>query len=437
MRAVARLFVEPLEVALKNLKNLPVLAATFLLMTSVAGVAGSLEPKNQNDLTSLFKEIIEQPVIVEQASSDFNSVASPVGKGVKNKIGQMIMVGFRGTSPKHKGVQAVMRELSEGSIGGVMLMKHNVVSIAQIARLTKALRRAAKSGGRPLPLISVDQEGGSVQRLRFTRFPSALRVARSSEANAASVYSKMACELRSTGINVNFGPVVDLDVNGRNNPIIGRLGRSYGKNPKTVIKYANQFIAAHKRVGLMTVAKHFPGHGSSLTDSHKGFTAIPKWSRTELLPYQMLSRGGPDKAVEMVMVGHLYNKLWGAPASLSNKAVSKLLRNDVKFKGLVITDDMEMGAIRKNYGWAEAISLAVNAGNDILLYSNTARYQPFLGRKIRDQIAASVCTGSNRSGCIAPRIIQAAFNRVIRSKRNVARLAAYNKPQRCAFLARK
>ncbi|HFC04486.1 MAG TPA: hypothetical protein ENJ55_02160, partial [Rhizobiales bacterium] len=133
----------------------------------------------------------------------------------------------------------------------------------------------------------------------------------------------------------------------------------------------------------------------------------------------------------------LYNKLWGAPASLSNKAVSRLLRKDVKFKGLVVTDDMEMGAIRKNYGWSEAISLAVNAGNDILLYSNTAKYQPFLGRKIRDRIAASVCTGNKKTRCIAPRIVNAAFNRVSTAKRSARRLAAYGKSGRCSVFAQK
>ncbi len=458
---------------MKNLKCLTVLTASCIMASSVGSLAASVSQKNQNNLTNLFQVIIagkddsnnapanyksnfgprkqnvapkvvqpvqsaaQQPPVAEQPAKDFNKNFDLVDKGVKNKIGQMIMVGFRGTSSKDAGVKAVMRELAEGSIGGVMLMKHNVVSIRQIARLTKALRKAAKSGGQLPPLISVDQEGGLVQRLRFTNFPSALKISRTSERNAANVYRKMACELRSTGINVNFGPVVDLDVNGKANPIIGRLGRSYGKSPKTVVKFANQFIAAHKRVGIMTTAKHFPGHGSSLTDSHKGFTAIPKWSRTELIPFQKLASGGANKAVDMVMVGHLYNKLWGAPASLSNKAISRLLRKDVKFKGLVITDDMEMGAIRKNYGWFEAISLAVKAGNDILLYSNTAKYQPYLGRKIRDRIARSICKGGKKSGCIAPAIVDTAFRRIAKSKGRTSRMAAYGKPNRCSVFAQK
>lgn len=351
---------------------------------------------------------------------------------IKAKIGQMIMVGFRGTSPKNKGVKAVMQQLSEGSIGGVMLMKHNIVSIRQIARLSAALRRAAKQGGQLPPLISVDQEGGYVQRLRFSRFPSAARIAQSSERNASKIYKKLACELRRAGINVNFGPVLDLDIKGRANPIIGRFKRSYGKSPKTVSRFAGQFIAAHKALGVMTVAKHFPGHGSSLKDSHKGFTAIPNWSVKELQPYKRLSKAGTNHGMEMVMVGHLFNKRWGAPASLSKTAITGMLRGDVKFTGLAITDDMEMGAIRKNYRWSTAIHRAVNAGNDILLYSNTAKHNRYLGRKIRDTIAKSICKPGKTTGCITKSNITASYNRLYKAKR---KMQISNKSNKCATFA--
>ncbi len=342
----------------------------------------------------------------------------------------MIMVGFHGTSAKHRGVLAVMQELHEGSIGGVMLMKHNVVSIRQVRALTHALRKAARAGGQPPPFISVDQEGGRVQRLKFVRYPSASNIARKSPQNAIRVYSRMACEIRSAGINVNFGPVVDVNVQGRANPIIGRMNRSYSPDANTVALYAGKFVQAHKRFGLMTSAKHFPGHGSSLSDSHKGFTAIPQWNQErELTPFKKLARNG----VEMVMVGHLYNRKWGAPASLSHKAISGMLRNQVGFKGIAITDDMDMGAIRKNYKWSTALKLAVNAGNDVLLYSNTARNTPFLGRKIRDTIARSLCSANNGSkSCVPPRAIINAFARITSLKRNRSRINAYKKAVRCA-----
>lgn len=336
----------------------------------------------------------------------------------KAKIGQMIMVGFTGTSTRYKGVRAVMQELREGSIGGVMLMKHNIVSHRQLRQLTSALKQAAKSGGQMPPFIAVDQEGGAVQRLKFTRYPSARRIALKPAANAARIYGKLACELRASGINVNFGPVADLDLRGRANPIIGRMARSYGKSPERVIKYTRAFVAAHHRHGVMTAAKHFPGHGSSFKDSHKGFTAIPKWNRlgNELAPFTALANGSPEQRVDMMMIGHLYNKKWGAPASLSHTAVSGILRKQVGFNGIAITDDMEMGAIRKNYNRKSAIIRAVKAGNDVLLYANTITHARYLGRQIRDTIAGALCTGSRKTNCINPATIDISYQRISRLK---------------------
>ena len=366
---------------------------------------------------------------------NFVKNSTAVDRNLKAKIGQMVMVGFRGTSTRNKGVKAVMQELREGSIGGVMLMKHNIVSIPQVRALTSALRQAARAGGQLPPFISVDQEGGRVQRLKINKYPSALAIGRTSLKNAARTYAKLACEVRSAGINVNFGPVADVDVRGRANPIIGRMGRSYSANPKTVSKYARQFVLAHKRFGLMTAAKHFPGHGSSISDSHKGFTAIPQWNRlsNELAPFKQLASGGPTKSVDMVMIGHLFNDKWGAPASLSHRAVAGMLRNQVGFKGVAITDDMEMGAIRKNYKWSQAVKLAVNAGNDVLLYSNTARTNSFLGRKIRDTIAQAICRGPNSpKTCIPARVITNAYFRIKTLKSDKRRIKAYRNAQRCA-----
>jgi len=362
------------------------------------------------------------------------------GKSVTRKIGQMVMVGFRGTTSKHRGTRAVMQQLKEGSIGGVMLMKHNIVSMRQVKKLTATLRSAARAGNKAPPLISVDQEGGLVQRLQFNKFPSAKAIGSSSLDHAAKVYNNLACEVRSAGINVNFGPVVDVDVQGRKNPVIGRLKRSYSSNPTTVGNYAHQFVQAHKNYGVITAAKHFPGHGSSLKDSHKGFTAIPHWnSKKELAPFKALVKASPEQSIDMVMVGHLYNKSWKAPATLSRKAIFGLLRKDVNFRGVVITDDMEMGAIRKNYQWHEAVISAVWAGNDILLYANTVTHDPSLGPKIRDTIAGAVCKKSTPKGtrCISAKQIDDSFNRILAMKYNQVRQAAYNNNRRCIGLRKK
>lgn len=361
------------------------------------------------------------------------AVPGKIKTNMKTRIGQMVMIGFSGTTPKARGVRAALAQIAEGTIGGVIIMKHNVVSMSQLQRLTHAFYAAARKAGRPTPFIGIDQEGGAVQRLKFHRYPTAKRIAGQSTARASAIYARLACEVRRAGINVNFGPVLDLDISGRANPIIGRMQRSYGKPPQKVALYAARFIAAHKRFGLMTTAKHFPGHGSSLHDSHRGFTAIPRWKAGELAPYKALAQGPADTRFDLVMIGHLFNKKWGAPASLSQTAVTGLLRQKVGFKGLAITDDMEMGAIRKNYKWRTALLRAIKAGNDIVLYSNTVSHTRYLGRKIVKNIFAALCSTpkANQKNCVNPALINAAYNRIMRAKRDRQRLTAFNRAQNC------
>lgn len=347
---------------------------------------------------------------------------------LRRKIGQMIMVGFAGTSVNAPGVKAVLNQLRLGYIGGVMIMSHNVKSPRQLRLLIQAIKKAAKKGGEEV-IISVDQEGGWVQRLKSKNghIPfnfTAKKIAKCYSPRAAKyMYRSIACQLRKTGINLNFGPVVDIDLTGKRNPIIGKLGRSYGRNSKTVIRYANAFIQAHKEFGIGTVAKHFPGHGSSLTDSHKGFTSIPNWSLAELEPYKYFSLKTNKRKkknssslfniknqtllkqqkniVDMVMVGHLYNPLIsdgaGVPSSLSKRAIKGLLKGKVGYNGVVITDDMEMGAIVKNYPSLEdTVIKAVNAGNDILLYSNTRFKKLHLGVRLNKIIRKFIQNNCSR-----------------------------------------
>jgi beta-N-acetylhexosaminidase len=380
-------------------------------------------------------------------------------------IGQMIVVGFRGTSVRDRGVRIVLRQLREGKIGGVILMGYNIRSRNQLRALTSAFRQASWAGGQ-IPFVSVDQEGGIVQRLQprngYRRYPTPKKIGTMSKKAAFNIYSRLACQLHDAGINVNFGPTVDLDLLGYANPIIGRLGRSFSKNPKRVVAYARQFIKAHQRFGISTVLKHFPGHGSSRTDSHETFTPIPGWNRkNELYPYRLLAKGGrisktdqigafiknlfkkknskKKYLADMVMVGHLYNKKFsdgnGVPASLSKKAIKGLLRKDVGFKGVVISDDMEMGAVIKKYKrGALATRIAVNAGNDIILYSNYKFKDPIIGDKIHKYIKSSICKTSAQKSCIKKSTIKRAYRRIMRLKNNKTRSAAFNKRYNCSKL---
>ena len=320
-------------------------------------------------------------------------VAPASAQSLDQMAGQMIIVGFKGDDAGDASVKAMAAEIAAGTLGGVMYLKPNVKSLGAVKAMNAAFRAA--SPDLP-PFLTLDQEGGAVERLTsevgFTELPNAETIAKDdSPAEAEKVYAGMAKGLKNEGFTVNFGPVADLNIN-PDNQIIAKYGRSFGKSGKTVTAYDEAFVEAHHDAGLLTALKHFPGHGSSTADSHAGFVDISKtWSPTELDPYKSLFAGGYD---DFVMVGHLYHKDYtgtdGAklPASLSPDWIDGVLRGQLKFAGVVISDDLEMGAIRKQFDLHDTIVRAVNAGVDVLLFSNTAAYSPDLPDKVRGILVA-------------------------------------------------
>jgi beta-N-acetylhexosaminidase len=315
--------------------------------------------------------------------------ASPtLAQSLEQMAGQMIVVGFTGDTAGAKSVEALRAEIAAGDIGGVMFLKTNVSSLAAVKAMNEAFLAAAP--GLP-PFITLDQEGGEVERLTqtvgFKEIPNAAFVAaNNSPEGAGLIYREMAEKLAELGFTVNFGPVVDLDLNSRNQ-VITKFGRAFGTNAKTVIPYAEAFIEAHRKAGLLTVLKHFPGHGSSTADSHEGFVDITKtWQESELLPYKALIGAG---LADFVMVGHLihtdYSEL---PSSLAPEWIIGVLREELGYQGVVISDDLEMGAIRKHFDLRETVTRAVRAGMDVLLFSNTADARASLGDEIRAILVA-------------------------------------------------
>jgi beta-N-acetylhexosaminidase len=265
-----------------------------------------------------------------------------------------------------------------------------------------------------------------VQRLKskhgFSDIPTAETVALSKkieEANAT--YTVLASELADVGFNMNFGPVVDLNLV-PTNPVIGAKARSYGADPVKVQLYAKAFVEAHKKQNMLTAIKHFPGHGSSWTDSHEQFVDLSSsWQSQELAPYRGLMKAG---LVDMVMVGHLYHPAFSdndkRPASLSRTAITKRLRGELGFKGLVITDDLGMGAVKKYFEFSEALILAVNAGNDILLiaaghYASEKDVAMIL-KTLLDAVA---------SGRIKKARIRRSYERIIAAKKKLAAVETY------------
>jgi len=333
---------------------------------------------------------------------------------LEKKIGQMLMVGFHGISaPKNS---QICKDIQTYNLGSVILFDFNpvdkskpknIANRSQLKKLTSQLQACSADGKL---LIAVDQEGGKVQRLKskygfYGKFPKASDVIKMDQSKIKATYTKMSRELKSVGINYDLAPVVDLDINMKNHVIHG-LGRSFGKDPKTVAKYASTFIDAMHSNGVLTSIKHFPGHGSSVGDTHKGFVDVTNlWQEVELEPYKLLK----DKA-DTVMVAHVFNKKLDAkyPASLSYKTITKMLRWKLGYHGAVITDDLQMGAISKKYGLKNTLKLAINAGDDILLIGNQLDPRKVKSTKtLVDTIRALV-----KSGEVKEESINKAYKRV-------------------------
>jgi beta-N-acetylhexosaminidase len=348
------------------------------------------------------------------------SMVAPVqAQTLEQMAGQMIIVGFAGDDASDKSVKAMAAEIASGDLGGVMYLKPNVKSLKAVKAMNAAFRAA--SPDLP-PFITLDQEGGAVERLTktvgFEELPNAATVAaNNSPAEAEAIYAEMAHSVADLGFTVNFGPVADLNIN-PDSPAIGKFGRAFGKTASTVTAYDEAFIEAHHAAGLLTSLKHFPGHGSSTADSHEGFVDISKtWSDKELDPYRAMFADG---YADMVMVGHLYHQDYAndakakLPASLSPEWIDGMLRRDLGFTGVVISDDLEMGAIRKLYDLHDTVVRAVNAGVDVLLFSNTAAYSAGLADKIRGILVAEA-----ESDPAFKARIEASYSRIVALKARI------------------
>jgi len=329
-------------------------------------------------------------------------------------IGRMLVVGFE--KPTVTKESKIIKQINSYNLGGVILFDRfyknrdktkNISSPKQLKNLTDSLKSLSN---KPL-LISIDQEGGKVARLKpsygFIKIPSAKNLSKSSKSDARRIYKKMADMLKTNGINCNFAPVVDMEINPKNKVIVA-LERSFGKSSEVVADFAKILIDEQKKAGIISVLKHFPGHGSSLGDSHLGFVDITDtWSKKELEPYKKLI---DSNSVDMIMTAHVFNKNLDSkhPATLSYSVNTKLLRQKMGYKGVIISDDMQMKAISKHYTLKDAVTLAINSGVDILLFGNQLASQNT--DKLVDTIFSQVKNGSIK------------LQRIIESNKRIERL---------------
>jgi beta-N-acetylhexosaminidase len=343
--------------------------------------------------------------------------SSPVGPTLRERIGQMLVVGFRGLTPDD--AEPVRSLIADGTLGGVILFSvdqltggpRNVESPDQLRGLVAALSGAATAA--PL-LVAIDQEGGQVARLGPSHgFPptrSAADLGRGDPSGTAAAAAEIAATLTDVGVTLNLAPVVDLAVN-PDNPSIAAVGRSFSANPAVVTAHARAFIESLHAAGVTSAIKHFPGLGSAGADTHLGVVDVTDaWTEVELEPFQALIRDGLPDAV---LTAHIFNARLDPdhPASLSAATVDGMLRGDLGFDRAVISDDLQMGAILEAYGFDEAVALAIEAGIDLLLIANQLVYEPDVATRVVDLVEQLVSDGR-----ISEERIDASYRRILALK---------------------
>lgn len=285
-------------------------------------------------------------------------------KKLEIMIGQMFMLGIDGTGPSRE-IEEIFQTIRPG---GVLLLGKNCESPKQVSELTGYL----KGLSRDVPLlVAVDQEGGRVNRLKepFTQFPSPGELGRTG--NDIYVYRvglAQGRELAAVGINMNLAPVLDVNINPRNT-VIG--DRSFGEDPAWVAKLGTAYMHGLKNAGVIATGKHFPGHGDTAIDSHLDLPRVEadrsRLERVELRPF----RQAIEEEVPALLTAHVLYKALdpNSPATLSHKIVTGMLKERMKFPGLVLSDDLKMGAISAHHSIDEAAILATLAGVDMLVIS--------------------------------------------------------------------
>jgi beta-N-acetylhexosaminidase len=341
---------------------------------------------------------------------------------LKEKIGQMLLVGFRGFEIGDE--HPIARDLAGRNIGGVILYDEemadpalrgrNIQSRGQVKALVESLQRRART---PL-LVAIDQEGGRVSRLKPSAgFPETLSheelgtINRPEQTFAHA--ERTALTLLDLGVNMNLAPVVDLAL-GPDNQVISGKGRSFSPDPEIAARHGMEFAGAHRRHGILTCAKHFPGHGSARGDTHLGAVDVTgHWTERELVPFQRLIQAG---LCDAIMTAHVFNARLDPdrPATLSRRVLGGLLRGRLGFGGVIVSDDMEMKAVTGGYSLEEAVRLGIEAGLDVLCFGNNLSFDPDIGAK-----AAGIIRGLVEAGKISEARIDESFRRVQKLKFNL------------------
>ena len=326
------------------------------------------------------------------------------------KIGQRLVIGFPGTEPDEDFFQLVHRY----KVGNVTLFRENIVDEKQLAELCGRLRSVIeKETGYP-PFLTIDQEGGVVTRLpdEETNIPGAMALAATGDPeNAYRMGLVTAARLRDCGVNFNFAPDMDVNCN-PDNPVIGV--RSFSDDPGTVAAYGSAMLRGLLDGGVYACLKHFPGHGDTAVDSHVGLPCVDKsleeLEKTELVPFRAgIAAGAPAVMSSHILFPQLEPKR--LPATMSRAVMTGILRERLGFDGLIVSDCMEMQAIKAYYGTVNGVLAAMGAGVDLVLISHTAG----LAMEAAEKAAAAV-----KDGALSAEEMDASVARILAHKRRCA-----------------
>lgn len=303
-------------------------------------------------------------------TSSFESLDDLSERDIREAAGQCLVVGFEGA--EEEPPKGVADALEQGDVGGVILFRRNVDTVEQVCSLNEHIHRLAAEAPEA-PFVAVDQEGGRVVRLEepLTLIPPMRAVGESGDQRLISEISEViATEIGALGFNLNFAPVLDVDTNPMN-PVIG--DRAFSDTPETVARAAGAYLLGHHTAGVLPCGKHFPGHGDTLVDSHEDLPTLKhdmsRLERVELLPFRRAI--GAD--IPMLMTAHMLLPALDPehPATLSEAIIGDLLRQQLEFDGVVVTDCLEMQAVADRYEIEEMMELGLSAGVDLFLICHT------------------------------------------------------------------
>lgn len=361
-------------------------------------------------LPSESMEEAEKPVTTDDPESQYREVLKSMT--LEEKLGQLLVVGY----PSSEGAEKVIRDYK---VGGIVLFSRNFETFDQLYQITKQLKEY--NGENPLPLwVALDEEGGTVSRLPSgkTPVPSAREIGSHEDLQFTKATGiVIGEEMAAAGANLDFAPVVDVVDNSKNEFM---LKRSYGSSPEMVSAHGTAFLDGLREAGIQGCAKHFPGHGGTVVDSHKGMPVITEsledWQQKDAIPFQAMV----DAEVDMIMVGHLaYPRIdpSGVPASMSAVFLQEQLRERMGYKGLIITDDIEMQGYPQGGERREAVITSFLAGVDLFAIGHTPEIQMDVLEALKEGV---------NNGRITHERIDASILRIIKSKSQLKNIPQYS-----------